>query len=76
MGVLGPQKSLFPLRAALLSLRRSPGEELDWCLKMYQELAERKGLGYAREVGKVNSNDKVEAGKAMDVTRLSPGHGE
>ncbi|KAF6240763.1 hypothetical protein HO173_001436 [Letharia columbiana] len=76
MGLLGPQKSLFALRAALLSLRRTPGEELDWCLRMYQELAERKGLGYAREVGKVNAKDRVEAGKAMDAIRLAPGHGE
>ena len=76
MGVLGPQKSLFPLRAALLSLRRNPGEELDWCLRMYQELVERKGLGYAREVGKVNAKDRGEAEKAMDAIRLAPGHGE
>lgn len=76
MGLLGPQKSLFALRAALLSLRRSPGEELDWCLSMYQELVERKGLGYAREVGKVNAKDRVEAGKAMDAIGLAPGHGE
>ena len=76
MGVLGPQKSLFPLRAALLSLRKSPGEELDWCLRMYQELVERKGLGYAREVGKVNAKDKVGPEKAMDAIRLAPGHGE
>ncbi|CAD6580282.1 MAG: hypothetical protein ASARMPRED_009410 [Alectoria sarmentosa] len=76
MGVLGPQKSLFPLRAALLSLRKSPGEELNWCLKTYQELVERKGLGYAREVGKVNAKDRAEAGKAMDAIRLAPGHGE
>ncbi len=76
MGGLGPQRSLFPLRAALLSLRRSTGEELDWCLRMYQELVERKGLGYAREVGKVNTKDKVEAAKAMDAIRLAPGHGE
>lgn len=75
-GVLGPQKSLFALRAALLSLRRSPGEELDWCLKTYQELVERKGLGYAREVGKVNAKDSAETGKAMDAIRLAPGHGE
>ena len=76
MGVLGPQKSVFALRAALLSLRKSPGEELDWCLKMYQELAEKKGLGYAREVGKTNAKDKGEAGKAKDAIRLAPGHGE
>lgn len=76
MGVLGPQKSLFPLRAALLSLRKSPGEELNWCLRTYQELVERKGLGYAREVGKVNAKDRAKAGRAMDAIRLAPGHGE
>ena len=76
MGLLGPQKSLFPLRAALLSLRRSPGEELDWCLKVYQELDERKGLGYAREVGKVNEKDGMKTGGDTDAIRLAPGHGE
>lgn len=76
MGVLGPQKSLFALRAALLSLRRSPGDELNWCLRTYQELVERKGLGYAREIGKVNATDKAEAGKTKDAIRLAPGHGE
>lgn len=76
MGSLGPQKSLFALRAALLSLRRRPGEELEWCLGTYRLLVERKGLGYAREVGKMNARDRVEAGKAMDAVRLAPGHGE
>ena len=76
MGVLGPQKSLFALRAALLSLRKSPGEELDLCLKMYQELAEKKGLGYAREVGKTNAKDRGKAGGTKDAIRLAPGHGE
>lgn len=76
MGLLGSQKSLFALRAALLSLRRSPGEELGWCVRVYQELVEKKGLGYAREVGKVNAKDRAEAGKAEDAIRLAPGHGE
>ena len=76
MGILGPMKSLFALRAALLSLRRTPGNELDWCLRTYQQLVERKGLGYAREVGKVNAKERVEAGKDMDAIRLAPGHGE
>ena len=76
MGVLGPQKSLFALRAALLSLRRSPSEELDWCLRTYQELFDRKGLGYAREVGKVNAKNISEAGKVTGAISLAPGHGE
>lgn len=76
MGVFGPQKSLFALRAALLSLRRNPGEELDLCLRMYQELAEKKGLGYAREVGKMNGKDRGEAGTAKDAIRPPPVHGE
>lgn len=75
-GLLGPQKSLFALRAALLSLRKRPGEELDMCLKAYQELVDKKGMGYAREVAKLNAKDSVEAGKSMDAIRLAPGHGE
>ena len=73
-GQLGPQKSLFALRAALLSLRRTPGDELDMCLKTYQELVEKKGMGYAREVGK--TNEKSSAGGTLDAIRLAPGHGE
>ena len=75
-GLLGPQKSLFPLRAALLSLRKRPGEELDMCLKAYQQLGDKKGMGYAREVGKVNVKDNVEAVKTTDAIRLAPGHEE
>ena len=50
MGLLGAQKSLFVLRASLLSLRRSQNEELKLCAQMYRELYERKGLGYAMQV--------------------------
>ncbi len=50
MGLLGAQKSLFALRAALLSLRRSQIEELKLCAQMYRELYEKKGLGYAKQV--------------------------
>ena len=75
-GQLGPQRCLFPLRAALLSLRRTPGEELDMCLKVYQELVEEKGLGYAREVGKVSAKHGAPVGGHSDDIRLAPGHGE
>lgn len=50
MGLLGAQKSLFALRAALLSLKRSQFIELKLCVQMYKDLYERKGLGYARQV--------------------------
>lgn len=48
MGLLGPQKSLFALRAALLSLKRSQIEELKLCAEIYRELYEKKGLVYAK----------------------------
>ena len=54
-GLLGSQKSLFALRAALFSLRKTPGEELDWCLRANQELVEKKGMGHMRVVAKVNA---------------------
>lgn len=75
-GQLGPQRCLFPLRAALLSLRKTPGEELDMCLKVYQDLVEKKGLGYAREVGKVSAKNGAAGGGDSDAIRLAPGHGE
>ena len=54
MGLLGAAKSLFPLRVALFALRRQPGEELNWCQAVYQELDTRKGLRYAREIAKLD----------------------
>ena len=54
MGLLGSAKILFPLRAALLTLRRQPGEELKWCQAVHQELETKKGLSYAREIAKLD----------------------
>lgn len=54
MGLLGAAKSLFPLRTALFCLRRQPGEELKWCQAVYQELENRKGLRYAREIANLD----------------------
>lgn len=52
MGLMGAQKSLFALRTALFALTRYPGEEpkLKWCQAMYQDLDNKKGLRYAREI--------------------------
>ena len=56
MGLLGAQKSLFALRTALFVLRLYPSEELKlkWCQTMYQDLYNRKGLRYAREIAKTD----------------------
>ena len=56
MGLLGAQKALFALRTALFTLRLCPGEELKlkWCQAMYQELYNKKGLRYAREIAKTD----------------------
>ena len=53
MGLIGAQKSLFAMRVALSVLQRHPGEDLEWCQAMYQELSSRKGLRYAREIAKL-----------------------
>ena len=50
MGLLGPHRSLFALRTALLALRRSQVEEFKLCLEMYRELYEKKGLAYAKQL--------------------------
>ncbi len=50
MGLMGAQKSLFALRAALVSLRRSRSGKLNLCAQMYKALHEKKGLGYAIQV--------------------------
>ena len=52
MGLIGAQKSLFPMRIALFVLQRRPSEDLKWCQAMYQELNSGKGIRYAREIGK------------------------
>ena len=53
MGLIGAQKSLFAMRVALFALQHHPGDELKWCQAMYQELNSRKGLGYAKEIAKL-----------------------
>ena len=60
MGLLGAQKSLFAMRTALFVLQRHPGsEESKWCRVMYEELGSKKGLGYAREIAKVEGRYSV-----------------
>ena len=54
MGLMGAQKSLFPLRAALFALRFHPGDELKWCQALYQQLHGKKGIRYAREIAKID----------------------
>lgn len=53
MGLIGAQRSIFAMRIALFVLQRHPGEELKRCQAMYLELNTRKGLNYAREIGKL-----------------------
>ena len=53
MGLVSAQKSLFAIRIALFVLSRHPGEKLQWCQAMYQELYSKKGLRYAKEIAKV-----------------------
>ena len=44
MGMLGPERSLFPLRTAMSTLRRHPGPELEWCQAVYREMDNGSGL--------------------------------
>ena len=50
MGFLGAHRSMYALRAAHLSLRRSQIDELNLCAQMYRDLYEKKGLGYAKQI--------------------------
>ena len=50
MGLMGAQKTIFALRAARLSLRKSQIEELKWCIQTYRSLYEKKGFGYAKQL--------------------------
>ena len=62
MGLVSAQKSLFAIRLALFVLQRHPGEELQWCQAMYQELYSKKGLRYAKEIAKLEGRFRA-AGK-------------
>lgn len=48
MGLLGVHRTLFALRIAILSLRRSQTEELSSCTQIHRELYEKSGLGFAK----------------------------
>ena len=49
MGLMGAQKSMFALGAALLSMGRNQIEEVKLCRQMYKGLYEEKGLGHAKQ---------------------------
>ena len=71
-GHWGPQKSLLPLAAALLSLRGTPGDALDMCWKAYRELVEKKGMnGVCKEVRKLIAETSVAAKETPDTIRLA-----
>ena len=76
MGLIGPQKSLLGLRIALFSLRRQPGEELKWCQNLYQQLVSKSGLGYAREIAKVDGKYSTAVASDKLPSRLSVDHGD
>lgn len=68
MGLWGAQKSLLALRTALFSLRRHPGEELKWCQAVYQEMDNRKGLRYAREIANLDGRWSVSGRDSLLTT--------
>ena len=65
MGLMGPQKSLFALRVALLSLEGSQIEESEMCAQMYRILHQKKGLGYAKQLADIDSKWKIDP--ALDL---------
>jgi len=68
MGLWGAQKTLFALRTALFSLRRHPGEELKWCQAVYQEMDNRKGLRYVREIANLDGRWSVSGRDSLLTT--------
>ena len=76
MGLAGSQKSLFGLRVALFTLRRQPGEELKWCQALYQELENKGGLRYAREIAKLDGKYSHSVTTENLPSRLAKGHGD
>ena len=49
-GCVGASQALFPLRVALFTLSRYPGEELRRCQEAYEQLAQNKGLNFAKVI--------------------------
>ena len=50
MGLWGALRSVYALRTAHLSLRRSQMDESNLCGQMYRDLYEKKGLVYAKQI--------------------------
>ena len=50
MGVLGPERALFAIRTALVTFRRHPGPELDWCQKVYRSMENKSGVRGAMQL--------------------------
>lgn len=46
-GLVGPQRTLFAMRVALMGLRNQKAPELEECERLYAELTKTKGVGYA-----------------------------
>lgn len=68
MGLVDAQKSLFALRTALFSLRRYPGKEaLEWCRAIYEEVGEKQGLRYAREIGRMDSKTSASGRESLPL---------
>ena len=73
MGLMGAQKSIFALQAALISLGRDQIEELKLCRQMYKDLYEKKGLGYAKQVTDMGPNWRIDPAMAGSVRWSVPG---
>ena len=65
MGLIGAQHALFPLRAALFTLSRYPGEELRRCRAVYAQFDQKKGLHYATEVAKRDERNAEGRGRSI-----------
>ena len=61
MGFLGAHRSMYALRAAHQSLRRSQTDELNLCAQMYRDLYEKKGLVYAKQLADMGPKWGVQA---------------
>ncbi|KAL9086239.1 MAG: hypothetical protein Q9159_004304 [Coniocarpon cinnabarinum] len=66
MGLLGPQRCMFPIRVAVIALKQGgPPEDLQYAQRMLEELSADKGLSYAKQLEELGGKWKeVEAGEA------------
>lgn len=68
MGIAGPQRTMFPVRVAVIALKQGgPPEDLSWAQQQLEDLDSKKGLTYASQLQNLEGRwDDIENGIEND----------